>query len=152
MAEPVVHFLTLAHASKIIDEALAQSRSLKLNPMVVAVLDAGGQLVAYKREDNSALLRFEVAFGKAWGALGMGRPSRAFGAMATERPHFVNSLAAASGGRLIPVAGGVLIRNAEKRIIGAVGTSGDTSDNDETVAIRAIKAAGLASDPENAPA
>ncbi len=151
MADPVVHFLTLAHASKIIDEALAQSRSLKLNPMVVAVLDAGGQLVAYKREDNSALLRFEVAFGKAWGSLGMGRPSRAFGQMAAERPHFVNSLAAVSGGWLTQVAGGVLIRNAEKRIIGAVGTSGDSSDNDETVAIRAIRAAGLTPDPENAP-
>lgn len=151
MADPVVHFLTLTHASKIIDEVLAESRSMKLNPMVVAVLDAGGQLVAYKREDNSALLRFEIAFGKAWGALGMGRPSRAFGQMATERPHFVNSLAVASGGRLVPVAGGVLIRNSEKRVIGAVGTSGDTSDNDETVAIRAIKATGLLSDPENPP-
>ena len=151
MADPVVHFLTLAHASKIVDEVLAESRSMKLNPMVVAVLDAGGQLVAYKREDNSALLRFEVAFGKAWGALGMGRPSRAFGQMAAERPHFVNSLAVISGGRLVPVAGGVLIRNSEKRVIGAVGTSGDTSDHDETVAIRAIKAAGLLSDPENPP-
>lgn len=151
MAE-VVHHLTLAHATKIADEVLAQSRALKLNPMVVAVLDAGGQLVVYKREDNSALLRFEVAFGKAFGALGMGRPSRAFEQMAQGRPHFVNSLVGASGGRLIPVAGGVLIRNSEKRVIGAVGTSGDTSDNDEIVAIKAIKAAGLMSDPENPPA
>jgi uncharacterized protein GlcG (DUF336 family) len=147
----VVHYLTLAHATKIMDEVLAQSRAMKLNPMVVAVLDAGGHLISYKREDQSAILRFEVAFGKAWGALGMGRPSRAFGQMATERPHFVNSLAAVSGGRLVPVAGGVLIRNSEKRIIGAVGTSGDTSDNDEAVAIKAIKAAGLVSDPENPP-
>ena len=145
----VVHYLTLAHASKIVDETLAQSRALKLNPMVVAVLDAGGQLVAYKREDNSSLLRFEIAFGKGWGALGMGRPSRAFEKMAGERAHFVNALAAASDGRLVPVAGGVLIRNSEKRIIGAVGVSGDTSDNDEKVAILAIKAAGLSSEPEN---
>ena len=151
MAEVVQH-LTLATASKIADEVLSQSRALKLNPMVVIVLDAGGQVVVYKREDNSALLRFEVAFGKAFGSLGMGRPSRAFGQMAVERPHFVNSLAAASGGRLIPVAGGVLIRNSEKRIIGAVGTSGDTSDNDEAVAIKAIKSAGLMSEPENPPA
>jgi uncharacterized protein GlcG (DUF336 family) len=113
------------------------------------VLDAGGQVVVYRREDNSALLRFEVAYGKAFGSLGMGRPSRAFGQMAAERPHFVNSLVGASNGRLVPVAGGVLIRNSEKRIIGAVGTSGDTSDNDETVAIKAIKSAGLLSDPEN---
>jgi uncharacterized protein GlcG (DUF336 family) len=151
MAE-VVHHITLATANKIADEVLSQSRVLKLNPMVVIVLDAGGQVVVYKREDNSALLRFEVAYGKAFGSLGMGRPSRAFGQMATERPHFVNSLVGASGGRLIPVAGGVLIRNSEKRIIGAVGTSGDTSDNDELVAIKAIKSVGLISDPENAPA
>jgi uncharacterized protein GlcG (DUF336 family) len=147
----VVHHLTLAHATKIVDEALAQSRVMKLNPMVVIVLDAGGQVVVYKREDNAPLLRFEVAFGKAWGALGMGRPSRAFGQMAAERPHFVNALVGASGGRLIPVAGGVLIRNSEKRIIGAVGTSGDTSDNDEIVAIKAIKSVGLASEPDNLP-
>src|SRR4051794_38977840 len=111
MADAPVQFLTLAHANKIADEVLSQSRALKLNAMVVAVLDAGGQLIVYKREDNSALLRFEIAFGKAWGSLGMGRPSRAFGQMATERPHFVNSLVGASGGRLVPVAGGVLIRN-----------------------------------------
>jgi uncharacterized protein GlcG (DUF336 family) len=152
MPDAPVQFLTLAQANKIADEVLSQSRAMKLNPMVVAVLDAGGQLIVYKREDNSALLRFEVAFGKAWGSLGMGRPSRAFGVMATERPHFVNSLVGASGGRLVPVAGGVLIRNSEKRIIGAVGTSGDTSDNDEIVAIKAIKSVGLASDPENPPA
>lgn len=148
MAEVVQH-LTLAAANKIADEVLAQSRAMKLQPMVVCVLDAGGQVVVYKREDNSALLRFEVAYGKAFGSLGMGRPSRAFGQMAAERPHFVNSLVGASNGRLVPVAGGVLIRNSEKRIIGAVGTSGDTSDNDETVAIKAIKSAGLLSDPEN---
>ena len=77
---------------------------MKLQPMVVCVLDAGGQVVVYKREDNSALLRFEVAYGKAFGSLGMGRPSRAFGQMAAERPHFVNSLVGASNGRLVPGA------------------------------------------------
>ncbi|MCC6472235.1 MAG: heme-binding protein [Burkholderiales bacterium] len=146
-----MHFLTLAHAGRIVDESLAVARAMNLNPMSVAVLDAGGQLVAFKREDNSSILRFEVAFGKAWGSLGMGRSSRGLEQMAKDRPHFANSLAAASLGRLVPVAGGVLIRNSDKRVIGAVGVTGDTSDNDEICAIRAIKSAGLAPDPEKEP-
>ncbi|OFZ73239.1 MAG: GlcG protein [Betaproteobacteria bacterium RBG_16_64_9] len=150
MAE-VVNVLTLAQASRILDEALATARAMKMMPMTVAVLDAGGHLIAYKKEDNSGILRFEIAFGKAWGALGMGRPSRMFEQMAQQRAHFVNALAVASGGRLVPVAGGVLIRNSEKRVIGAVGISGDTSDNDEICAIRGIRAAGLVSDPEKEP-
>jgi uncharacterized protein GlcG (DUF336 family) len=147
----VVHVLTLAHASKIVDEALSTARAMKMNPMTVAVLDAGGHLVAYKKEDNSAIMRFEVAFGKAWGALGMGRSSRMLEQMAQQRPHFVNALASASGGRLVPVAGGVLVRNSENRVVGAVGISGDTSDNDEICAIRGIRAAGLVPEPDKEP-
>ena len=147
----VVHVLTLAHASKIVDEALSTARAMKMNPMTVAVLDAGGHLVAYKKEDNSAIMRFEVAFGKAWGALGMGRSSRMLEQMAQQRSHFVNALASASGGRMIPVAGGMLVRNSENRVIGAVGISGDTSDNDEICAIRGIRAAGLVPEPEKEP-
>lgn len=98
------------------------------------------------------ILRFEVAFGKAWGALGMGRPSRGFEKVAMERPWFVNALVGTSGGRLVPVAGGVLVRNADGETIGAVGISGDTSDADEICAIKGIKAAGLVPEREAPPA
>lgn len=144
----VVHILTLAQASKIVDEALSVARAAKMSPMTVVVLDAGGHVVCCKKEDQSAIMRFEVGFGKAWGALGMGRPSRMFEQMAAQRPHFVNALAAVSAGRLVPVGGGVLIRNSEKRVIGAVGVTGDSSDNDELCAIRAIRSVGLVPDPE----
>lgn len=141
------HFLTLAHANEILDVALATAQQENMSPMTVVVLDAGGHVVAAKRQDGSGILRFEVAFGKAWGALGMGRPSRAFDQVAAQRPHFVAALTAASQGRLIPVGGGVLIYNLGKRIIGAVGVSGDSSANDEVCAIRGILAAGLIPDP-----
>ena len=144
----VVQVLTLAQASKIVDEALSVARQAKMQPMTVVVLDAGGHVVCCKKEDQSGIMRFEVAFGKAWGSLGMGRPSRMFEQMAAQRPHFVNSLASASQGRLVPVGGGVLILNSEKRVIGAVGVTGDTSDNDELCAIRAIRSVGLMSNPE----
>src|SRR5215470_17143677 len=118
-SETNVRTLTLAAASRIVDDALATGRAAKLKPLSVAVLDAGGHLVAFKREDHSGILRFEVAFGKAWGALGLGRPSRGYEKVATERPWFVNALIGASGGRLVPVAGGVLVRNSQGDIIGA---------------------------------
>lgn len=142
--------LTLAQGGAIVDEALAVARAAKMLPLTVVVLDAGGHVVCCKREDGSGILRFEVAFGKAWGALGMGRPSRIFEEVAAQRPHFVNSLAAASTGRFVPAAGGVLIL-AGKQVIGAVGISGDTSDNDEICAVRAIRSAGLESNPEKEP-
>jgi uncharacterized protein GlcG (DUF336 family) len=85
VSESAVHTLSLSHASTIVDEALATAHSMKFQPMSVAVLDAGGHLVAFKREDHSGIMRFEVAFGKAWGALGMGRPSRGFEQLATQR-------------------------------------------------------------------
>ena len=136
--------LTLEQAATIVDVTLAKGREMGLNPLTVAVVDDGGNLKAFKREDGpGAALRPQVATGKAVGAVGMGRSSRRLGAMAAERPHFVNALAAAAGGRLIPVPGGVLIEDGDE-IVGAVGVSGDTSDNDETVAVAGIEAAGLA--------
>ena len=111
------------------------------------VLDDGGNVKALKRQDGpGAAFRPQIAIGKAWGAVGMGVPSRTIEQRALDRPHFVNSLTAASGGRLVPVAGGVLIRDAGGEIIGAVGISGDTSDNDEACAIAGIEAAGLTPD------
>jgi uncharacterized protein GlcG (DUF336 family) len=139
--------LTLAQASTIVDIALATARDMELVPMTVAVLDAGGHLVAFKREDRSGILRYDIAYGKAWGALGMGFGSRTLYERATNTPQFFNALYAASGGRVVTNPGGVLIRDSEGEIVGAVGISGDTSDKDEACAIAGIEAAGLLADP-----
>ena len=139
--------IKLAVAEKIIDAALAARRRENLMPLVVAVLDSGGNLVAYKREDGSGLLRFDIAFGKAWGSLGMGMSTRLIRDRLAQRPAFQGALASASDGRFIPVPGGVLILDAAGSAIGAVGISGDASDKDEYCAIEGIKAAGLASEP-----
>jgi len=140
--------LTLKQASTIVDTALAAGRKEKMGPLTVVVLDAGGHVVVLKREDGSGILRVEVATGKAYGSLGMGISSRKIRDNLVEaRPTFVNSLAAAAGGRFIPVPGGVLIRDGGA-IVGAVGVTGDTSEKDEYAAIEGIKAAGLTPDPE----
>lgn len=139
--------LKLDQASTIVDAALAKGEELGLRPLTVAVLDDGGHLKVFKRQDGpGAALRPHIAIGKAWGAVGMGISSRTLEQRALERPHFVNALVGASGGRLVPVAGGVLIRDAESEVIGSVGISGDTSDNDEACAIAGIEAAGLIAD------
>jgi uncharacterized protein GlcG (DUF336 family) len=139
--------LTLAQASTILDTALKKGREKNFAPLTVAVLDAGGHLVAFKREDKSGILRFDIAFGKAWGALGMGFGSRSLFERAEKAPMFFTTLAAASGGRVVTNPGGVLIRDAAGDVIGAVGISGDTSDNDELCGIAGIEAAGLKADP-----
>lgn len=139
--------VTLAQATAIAVTALARGRDAGLAPLTVAVLDAGGHLVALQREDGSGIVRPEVAIGKAWGALGMGTSSRTLRDRMADRQNFVSAVSAASGGRFIPVPGGVLIRDAEKRIIGAAGISGDASDKDEYCAIEGVKAAGLTPDP-----
>ena len=111
------------------------------------MLDAGGHLVAMKREDKSGILRTEIATGKAWGTLGMGFGGREFARRVAGNPAFIQALSVASGGRIVPVPGGVLIRAAQGgEIIGAVGISGDTSDKDEICAVHGIQAAGLAPD------
>ena len=134
--------LTLAAASAIVDAALQTGRNRSFMPLTVAVLDAGGHLVAFKREDKSGLLRFDIAFGKAWGALGMGFGSRELANRTAANPTFMTALTTVSGGRLVPVPGGVLILSGGD-VIGAVGVSGDVSDNDEICAVAAIEAAGL---------
>ena len=138
--------LTLAQASTIVDAALAKGRELALAPMTIVVLDAGGHPVALKREDKSGILRVEIATGKAWGALGMGAGTRMLAERVTSGAvghAFVNAIAAASGGRVVPVPGGVLVSDAAGDIIGAVGVSGDLSDKDEACALAGISAAGL---------
>jgi uncharacterized protein GlcG (DUF336 family) len=138
--------VTLAQASIIVDTALAKARELKLHPLTVVVLDPGGHMVAMKREDKSGILRAEIATGKAWGTLGMGFGGREFARRAASGGAvFLQALMAASGGRIVPAPGGVLIRDAGA-IVGAVGISGDTSDKDETCALAGITAAGLTPD------
>jgi 3-hydroxyisobutyrate dehydrogenase len=135
--------LTLDRAALIVEAALRCGRERNLAPLTVAVLDAGGHLVAFQREDNSGIMRFDIAFGKAWGSLGMGFGSREFLARTQANPTFVGALATASGGRMIPVPGGVLIKTQDGAIVGAVGISGDVSDQDEACCLAGIQAAGF---------
>lgn len=143
--------IDLIHASIIVDKSLAQGRTLELPPLTVAVLDAHGCLVCFKREDGSSLLRPEIAQAKAWGALGMGVGTRALAQRAAVQPSFVSAVNTLAGGRIIPVPGGVLIRGG-KAIIGAVGITGAASDQDEACAVYGIEAAGFAADTGAEPA
>lgn len=139
--------LDLATANRIVAEALRLRQQHHLLPLAIAVLDGGGNLVSFQREDGCGLLRFDIAFGKAWGAMGMGMATRQIRDRLANRPTFQGALAMASDGRFIPTPGGVLILNAQHIAIGAVGISGDASDKDEFCAIEAIKAAGLQAEP-----
>lgn len=139
--------LSLPHADAIITEAIRHGRAESMLPLTVVVLDAGGRIVASGSEDGSGILRFDIALGKAWGALGMGMSSRLIRDRLASRPAFQNALAAASDGRFVPVPGGVLIEDGDGFTIGAAGISGDTSEKDEYCAIMAIRAAGLACEP-----
>lgn len=138
--------LTLQQASSIVDEALLEGHKRKLNPLCVAVLDAGGHLMVLKRDDGASNLRPQIACGKASGALGMGFDSRELARRAQENPGFVNALIGLSHGNMVPAPGGVLIRDLSGEVVGAVGISGDTSDNDEACALAAMTAVGLSAD------
>ncbi len=138
--------VTLAQASTIVDGALKKARDTNCMPQTVVVLDAGGHVVAAKREDGATFLRFQIAYGKAWGSLGMGFGTRALAERAAQHPAFVNALGAVTDGRAVPSPGGVLIADGGE-IVGAIGISGDTGDNDEACAIAGIQAAGLTAIP-----
>lgn len=135
--------LTLEQANTIIKAALSKGAELNLNPLTVAVLDSGGHIRAIQRQDGATFLRPQIAVGKAWGSIALGMASKTLCSIAEERPMFMNSLINLSNQRLVPVPGGVLIKNSAGEVLGAVGITGDTSDNDETCAISAIEAAGL---------
>jgi uncharacterized protein GlcG (DUF336 family) len=139
--------LSLTQAQTIITAALKHGTDAKMQPLAVVVLDERGVPKAYAAQDGTSLRRFDIASGKAHGALSFGIGSRSLAKRATATPHFIAAATHAVGGSLIPVPGGVLVRGADKAIIGAVGISGDTSDNDEAAAIAGITAAGLAADP-----
>jgi uncharacterized protein GlcG (DUF336 family) len=134
--------LTLDTARKILDAALAKATEKKLKPLVVTVLDARGCLKAAAAQDGTSLMRAEVAHGKAYGALAMGLGSRALFQRAQEQPFFIDAVNTLAQGRMVPVPGGVLIMDGVT-LLGAVGISGDTSDNDEICAVAGIEAAGL---------
>jgi len=139
--------LSLAQASTVVDAALRHGVEHGCEPLTVAVLDPGGHLLVLKRQDGSAILRPQIAQAKAWGALGMGRGTRALAERAAAAPAFFAALAALSDGRVVPVPGGVLVRDGEGTVLGAVGVSGDNPDNDEACAVFGIEHAGLVADP-----
>jgi uncharacterized protein GlcG (DUF336 family) len=138
--------LTLDVARKILDAALAKAVEKKLKPLVVMVLDARGCVKLSAAQDGTSLLRSEIAQGKAYGALAMGMGSRALFQRAQEQAYFIGAVNTLAQGRLVPVPGGVLIQSGGA-LLGAVGISGDTSDNDEACAIAGIEAAGLKANP-----
>jgi uncharacterized protein GlcG (DUF336 family) len=147
MSNPWGAAIGLAAARTIVVRALAHARSSDFPPMTVAVLDAAGRLVAFAGEDGSSLLRERIARGKAHGALNMGVGSRSLAARAASNPAFVNSLVSLAEGNLVPVPGGVLIRDDNDAVIGAVGVSGHSPDDDEACAIHGITACDLRADP-----
>lgn len=135
--------ISLDQANQIITAALAKGRELGLKPLCVAVLDGGGHLIAMQREDGASTLRPQIAIGKAAGALGLGISSRKIGDMAAERPTFVATLASLAPQGLIPAAGGLIVAGPTTPM-GAIGVTGDTSDNDELCALAGLAAAALA--------
>ena len=134
--------LSLAIADVIVDAALALGAKDGLNPLAIVVLDAGAHTVVSKRQDGTSLFRMQIASGKATGALGMGYGTRELASRAAGSPNFYMGLMALTG-EVVPSPGGVLIRDAGGRLLGAVGISGETGDADETVALAGITAAGL---------
>lgn len=135
--------LTLDMAQQIMQAALAHSKAQGYRPMGIAVLDEAGQLKAFAREDGASMFRFDIARAKAWGAVGMGASSRVLGQRAKDNPHFFVSLAATAEGKFLPQTGAVLVKNAAGEVIGAVGASGGTGDEDEAICLAGIQAAGL---------
>ena len=134
--------LKLSQARSIVAGALAAGSNESFKPLTVVVLDAGGHVLAVEREDGSSNKRFEIAYGKAHGAVSLGMGSRAIMARAEQQPYFVAAVTH-SVGALVPVPGGVLIKNADGNLLGAVGVSGESSDNDEAAALAGIESAGL---------
>lgn len=135
--------ISLRKARTIIRKALEKSRELELKPLSVVVLDAGGHVQAFEREDGAAPGRFAVAHGKAYGSVMLGMAGTAQMARAEQQAYFMNAVNGLYGGQMIPVPGGVLVRDRKGAVIGAVGVTGDTSDNDAIAAMAGIEAAGL---------
>ena len=138
--------LTLKLATQLATHALTAGRTISAAPLTIAVLDSGGHLVALQREDGASLLRPQIAIGKAWGAIALGKGSRLLALDAQQRPAFIAALNSLGQGSVVPAPGGVLIRDQSGMVLGAIGISGDTSDIDEQCAITAIEGVGLMAD------
>jgi uncharacterized protein GlcG (DUF336 family) len=144
--ENLMSILSLETALDITRHALVASRELSTAPLTIAVLDAGGHLLSLQREDGASMLRPQIAIGKAWGAVALGKSSRVLAADAQQRPSFIAAVNTLAQGNVVPAPGGVLIRNSANEVIGAIGISGDASDIDEQCAIRGVQALGLVAD------
>ncbi len=140
--------LDLETARTIVAGARASGREQGLKPLTVVVLDPGGHIVVAEREDGASIGRVDIARGKAHGALALGMGSRSIMNRAEQQAYFIAAAGAALGGSLVPVPGGVLVRSGDGDLIGAVGITGDTSDNDETAAVAGIEGAGLVAQPD----
>jgi uncharacterized protein GlcG (DUF336 family) len=138
-----MHRLTLSQANTLIEAAFAKGAELGLKPLTVTIHDPGGHLIACQRQDGASNMRVKLAGGKACGALALGVSSRTIGDMAVERPHFIASVDMMSEGGMVPAAGGVIVCDAGGGVLGAIGVTGDTSDNDEACALAAIASVGL---------
>ncbi|MDN5926338.1 MAG: heme-binding protein [Hyphomicrobiales bacterium] len=138
--------LTLAIANRIIEGALSEGGRTGTKPVAVAVTGPEGHLIALQKQDGASMFRVDIAIGKAWGAVAMGISTRGLAKKAQENPSFIHGLSVASGGRILTSPGGVVIRDGSGRVLGAVGISGDTGDNDERLAIRGIETTDLVAD------
>ena len=137
------HGVTLEQAQRIVQGALTHAREQQFKPMGVVVLDASGDLVAFAREDGASMFRFDIARGKAWGAVGFGASSRALAERARDNPNFFVTLAATAQGKFLPQTGAVLIQDEQGRVLGAAGASGGTGDEDEAICAAGVQATGL---------
>lgn len=140
--------ITLVQAEAIIDAILARGRELGCRPLSVVVVEPGAKVKAFKKQDGSAMMRFEMAYGKAYAALALGRSSDLVRVRTEERPLFMNYLVQASGGQIFPEGGGMLIRDAQGEVIGAVGVTGERQERDQELAALGIRAAGLRTDED----
>src|SRR6201997_4869812 len=140
--------VTLDQAERIIDAIIERGAALNCRPLSVIVVEPGCKVKAFKKEDGSSMIRFEMAYGKAYAALALGRSSRLVRVRAEERPIFMRYLMSASGEQIFPEGGGLQIRNLDGEVIGAVGVTGETEDRDEELAAHGIYAAGLKTDAD----
>jgi uncharacterized protein GlcG (DUF336 family) len=141
--------ISLADANSIITHAMKLGDERKLSPLTVCILDSGGHVVAVQRQDGSSIMRFEISQGKAYAALGLGRSTRFMQeVLSVQWPGFVEALSVAAQGKFIPVAGGVVIRDVDGDVVGAIGVTGDSADNDELIAVDAVAALGLSADKQ----
>ena len=140
--------ITLDQADRLIDAILKRGAELDCRPLAVIVVEPGCKVKAFRKEDGASMIRFEMAYGKAYAALAMGRSSRLVKLRAEEKPIFMRYLVSASGDQIFPEGGGMQIRDADGEVIGAVGVTGDSEERDEELAAHGIHAAGLKTDAD----